>query len=105
MVVAARLADDRAVERGRAVEPVDAFEQRGRARQGDGELRDVAGLLERVDGRVEHGERVVGVGVDESQARGVARDEPDEEVDAVLADVVEALAPDRERAVGVGRVA
>ena len=37
-------------------------------------------------------ERVVGVGVDEAQPCGVARDEADEEVDAVLVHVVEALA-------------
>ena len=101
VVLAARLADDRGMQRGRAVEPIDAFEQRGRAGQGDRELRDVAGLLERVDGGVEHRERIVGVGVDETQARRVAGDEADEEVDAVLVHVVEAFAPQHERTVGV----
>ena len=65
------------------------------------ELGDVARLLERVDGRVEHGERVVRVGVDESQTRRVARDETDEEVDAVLVHVVEAFAPEGERRLGI----
>ena len=102
VVGTARLTDDGGVEGRRAAEPVDPLEQRGRAGEGDGELGDVAGLLERVDGRVEHGECVVGVGVDEPQPRRVPRDEADEEVDTVLVHVVQALAPPGEGPVGSG---
>ena len=60
------LADDGRVQCRRALEHADPFEQGGRTRESDRELGDVARLLEGVDGRVEHGERVVGIGVDQS---------------------------------------
>ena len=63
--------------------------------------REVPDSSERVDGRFEPAQRLLGIGVDQLQQRGIARDEPFEEVDAVLADVVEALPPDRERAGGI----
>ena len=80
MVVATGRAGDGAVERGRHLRRVDAVEQRRHARHGDAELRDVAGTAERVDGRVEQVDRLSRDRVDELEQRGIARDEPFEEV-------------------------
>ena len=100
-MVAAGLAGDRTVERPGGLETIDALEQRRRTGQRDGELGDVAGLMERVDRRVEQRERVLGIGVDELQARRVASDETFEEMDAMLLDIGETLPPGLERVGGI----
>ncbi len=95
MMFAAGLTRDRAVESGRDIGRFDALEQRGHARQRDGELRDVADATERVDRGVEERECFLGIGIDQLEQRGIARDESFEEVHPVLAHVAEPLAPRR----------
>ena len=80
-------------KRRRGVEATDAFEERGHAGQCDDELRHVARLVERLDGRAEQCQRGLGLAFGGVQTRRVASDEALEELDAVLSDDLDALVP------------
>ena len=83
MVKARRLARDGTEKGRRGFEAADAFEERGHAGQRDDELRNVARLVERLDGGAEQCQRSLGLAFGGVQARRVASDEALEELDAV----------------------
>ncbi len=102
VVEAGGLLCQRTEQHRRGGEEIEPFEQRGHAGERDDELRHVAGAFERGDGIGEEHQRGLGFTVRRVEASGVAREEPLEELHAVLAHELHTLVPRGERASHVG---
>ena len=89
-------------QRHRRLDAIETLEQRGNAGQRDDQLGDISGLVRRADRGVEQCKGTVGLAVGGVQPRCVAGQEPVEEVDAVLADVVDGLVPGRQSTLAIG---